>query len=43
VLLAQLTVGIVDCLKEVLEAGSLVDRPKARKTVAEQFHLALGE
>jgi len=40
---AQLAVGIVDCLKQVLEARRVIDWPKATKAMAEQLHLTLGK
>jgi hypothetical protein len=40
---AEFVIRVIDGLKKILEAGGVVDRPEAGKSMSEQLHLTLGE
>jgi hypothetical protein len=40
---AELMIRVINRLKKILEAGRVVDRPEAGKSMPEQLHLTLGE
>jgi hypothetical protein len=39
----ELTIGVVDRLDQLREAGRFIDWPKAREAMTQQFDLTLGE
>jgi hypothetical protein len=42
-MLLEVAVGFIDGLEQIGKAGCLVHRPKPRKSMTQQLHIALGQ